>query len=153
MTCFLVKLVACPSEFLTLDPANLACPNWPPATGTGIVKRPTPCSVLVGIQPRHLPQGSIWSKGNLLPCSILRQHLATLVWRLGAGRATLCHLVRCLGVCIGTPCPPVRRLIADRITFCHHVRRLGVGLGTPCHSFQWFDVNKTIPCQIHLRIW
>jgi len=30
MTCFLVKLVACPGESLTLDPANLACLNWPP---------------------------------------------------------------------------------------------------------------------------
>ena len=42
------QLVAWPGESLKLDPANLACPNWPPTTGTGIVKRPTPCSVLVG---------------------------------------------------------------------------------------------------------
>ena len=27
---FWSKLVACPGESLTLDPANLACPNWPP---------------------------------------------------------------------------------------------------------------------------
>jgi len=33
-------------EPLTLDTANLACPNWPPAIGTGIVKRAIPCSVL-----------------------------------------------------------------------------------------------------------
>ena len=44
---FWSKRVACPGESLTLDPANLACPNWPPTTGIGI--RPTPCSVLVGI--------------------------------------------------------------------------------------------------------
>jgi len=51
MTCFLVKLVACPGESLKLDPANLSCPNWPPTTGIGIVKRPTPCSVLVLATP------------------------------------------------------------------------------------------------------
>ena len=27
------KRVACPGESLTTNPANLACPNWPPTTG------------------------------------------------------------------------------------------------------------------------
>ena len=115
--------MACPSESLTLDPANLAYPNWPPTTGTNIARRPTPCSVLVGIQPRHLPQGSIWSRGNLLSCSTLSHHLATLVWRLGAGRATLCHLVRWLGVGLGIPCHLVQWLSVNRATLCYFVSR------------------------------
>jgi len=49
------------------DTANLACPNWPPATWTVIVKRPLPCSVLVVLSRQS--GGSILSKGNLLPCT------------------------------------------------------------------------------------
>jgi len=39
--------VACPGGIMTPDIANLACPDWPPATWTGVVERPKPYSVLV----------------------------------------------------------------------------------------------------------
>jgi len=76
--------------------------------------RPTPYSILVGIQPHHLPQGSMcllgpkaspcylclktwfWQSYSLWPWRWLGVGLGVArpcVWRLGSGRATLCDYV------------------------------------------------------------
>jgi len=48
---------------------------------------------LSGILPRHLSPGLILSKGNLLPCSILRRNPQTPSRLPGIGIGTPCHFV------------------------------------------------------------
>jgi len=68
----------CPSEFITLRPIKFGLSELVAATWTDIVKRPFRALLgPSGILPRHLSSGLILSKGNLLPCSILKRNPET----------------------------------------------------------------------------
>ena len=93
MTCFLVNT----SGFVRVDPWHSEPQIW--------LVQTTRCHIdwycqmaialfgLSGVLPRHLSSGLILSKGNLLPCSILRRNPETTSRLPGIGIATPCHFV------------------------------------------------------------
>jgi len=93
MTCFLVNT----SGFVRVNPWHSEQQIW--------LVQITRCHIdwycqraiallsLSGILPRHFSSGLILSKGNLLPCSILRQNPETPSRLPGTGIGTPCHFV------------------------------------------------------------
>jgi len=75
MTCLLVNSSGLSGRTYDVQDHKFGLSKLFAATWTDIVKRPMPCSVLVELSRQSC--GSIWSKGNLLPCSIPRQTSAT----------------------------------------------------------------------------